>query len=148
MSIKGRIESDYILAYKAKDTVRLAVLRHLKTAVKNREVEQLRPVTDDDCLELIARQIKQRKESIDQYVKHDRPELAEVEQAELGVLVEYMPQPLTDEELAQAIETFVAETGAAGPKDMGKVMQALTAAYKGRYDGKKASDAVRARLSS
>lgn len=148
MSIKGRIESDYIAAYKAKDTVRLSVLRHLKTAIKNREVEQLRPVTDDDCLELIARQIKQRKESIDQYAKHARPDLAEVEQAELGVLVEYMPQPLSDEELAQAIETLILETGAAGPKDMGKVMQALTAAYKGRYDGKKASDAVRARLSS
>lgn len=148
MSIKGRIESDYIAAYKAKDTVRLAVLRHLKTAIKNREVEQLRPVSDDDCLELIARQIKQRKESIDQYAKHGRADLAEVEQAELGVLVDYMPQPLTDEELAQAIETLIHETGAAGPKDMGKVMQALTAAFKGRYDGKKASDAVRARLSS
>lgn len=148
MSIKGRIESDYIVAYKAKDTVRLAVLRLLKTAVKNREVELLRPASDDDCLELIVRQIKQRKESIDQYVKHGRPDLAEVEQAELGVLVDYMPQPLGDEELAQAIETLIRETGAAGPKDMGKVMQALTAAYKGRYDGKKASDAVRARLSS
>ncbi len=148
MSIKGRIESDYIAAYKAKDTVRLAVLRHLKTAIKNREVELLRPVSDDDCLELIARQIKQRKESIDQYAKHGRGDLAEVEQAELGVLVDYMPQPLTDEELAQAIETLIRETGAAGPKDMGKVMQALTAAFKGRYDGKKASDAVRARLSS
>lgn len=148
MSIKGRIESDYIAAYKAKDSVRLAVLRHLKTAVKNREVEQLRPVSDDDCLELIARQIKQRKESIDQYAKHGRADLAEVEQAELGVLVDYMPQPLTDDELAQAIEALIRETGAAGPKDMGKVMQALTAAYKGRYDGKKASDAVRARLSS
>lgn len=148
MSIKGRIESDYIVAYKAKDTVRLAVLRLLKTAVKNREVELLRPASDDDCLELIVRQIKQRKESIDQYVKHGRPDLAEVEQAELGVLADYMPQPLGDEELAQAIETLIRETGAAGPKDMGKVMQALTAAYKGRYDGKKASDAVRARLSS
>ncbi len=148
MSIKGRIESDYIAAYKAKDTVRLAVLRHLKTAIKNREVELLRPVSDDDCLELIARQIKQRKESIDQYAKHGRGDLAEVEQAELGVLVDYMPQPLTDEELAQAIETLIRETGAAGPRDMGKVMQALTAAFKGRYDGKKASDAVRARLSS
>ena len=148
MSIKGRIESDYIAAYKAKDSVRLSVLRHIKTAIKNREVELLRPVTDDDCLELVARQIKQRKESIDQYAKHGRADLAEVEQAELGVLVDYMPQPLTEEELAQAIETLIRETGAAGPKDMGKVMQALALAYKGRYDGKKASEAVRARLSS
>lgn len=148
MNIKGRIESDYIVAYKAKDTVRLAVLRHLKTAVKNREVELLRPVTDDDCLELIARQIKQRRESVEQYTTHGRVELAAVEQAELAVLADYMPQALTDEELAAAIDALIAQTGAAGPKDMGKVMQALTAAYKGRYDGKKASEAVRSRLAS
>jgi hypothetical protein len=148
MTIQGRIESDYIVAYKAKDTVRLAVLRHLKTAAKNRGVEVLRPLTDDDLLEIIARQIKQRRESIDQYEKHGRADLAAVEAAELTVLQDYMPAPLTDAELAQAIDTLVAETGAQGPKDMGKVMQALTQAYKGRYDGKKASEAVRSRLSS
>jgi hypothetical protein len=148
MTIQGRIESDYIVAYKAKDTVRLAVLRHLKTAAKNRGVEVLRPLTDDDLLEIIARQIKQRRESIDQYEKHGRADLAAVEAADLTVLQDYMPAPLTDAELAQAIDTLVAETGAQGPKDMGKVMQALTQAYKGRYDGKKASEAVRSRLSS
>ncbi|MDO9083194.1 MAG: GatB/YqeY domain-containing protein, partial [Humidesulfovibrio sp.] len=72
MTIQGRIESDYIQAYKAKDTVRLAVLRHLKTAAKNREVEVLRPLTDDDFLDLLSRQVKQRKESIEQYEKHGR----------------------------------------------------------------------------
>jgi len=148
MTIQGRIESDYIVAYKAKDTVRLAVLRHLKTAAKNRAVEALRPLTDDDLLEIIARQIKQRRESIDQYEKHGRTELAAVEAAELVVLQDYMPTALSDAELAEAIDRFVAETGAQGPKDMGKVMQALTQAYKGRYDGKKASEAVRAKLSS
>ncbi|GAB6125418.1 GatB/YqeY domain-containing protein [Humidesulfovibrio idahonensis] len=148
MTIQGRIESDYIVAYKAKDTVRLAVLRHLKTAAKNRAVETMRPLTDDDLLEIIARQIKQRRESIDQYEKHGRAELASVEAAELVVLQDYMPTSLTDAELAEAIDRFVAETGAQGPKDMGMVMQALTQAYKGRYDGKKASEAVRAKLSS
>jgi len=148
MTIQGRIESDYIVAYKAKDTVRLAVLRHLKTAAKNRAVETMRPLTDDDLLEIIARQIKQRRESIDQYEKHGRADLASVEAAELVVLQDYMPTSLTDAELAEAIDRFVAETGAQGPKDMGKVMQALTQAYKGRYDGKKASEAVRAKLSS
>jgi len=148
MTIQGRIESDYIVAYKAKDSVRLAVLRHLKAAAKNRAVEVLRPLTDDDLLELVSRQIKQRRESIDQYEKHGRPELASVEAAELVVLQEYMPSSLTDAELAEAIERFVAETGAVTSKDMGKVMQALTLAYKGRYDGKKASEAVRSRLSS
>lgn len=147
-TIQGRMEADYITAYKAKDSVRLAVLRLLKTAAKNRAVEVLRPLSDDDLLEIIARQIKQRKESIEQYDKHGRADLAEVERAELVVLQEYMPAPLSESELAAAIDRLVTETGAAGPKDMGKVMQALTLAYKGRYDGKKASEAVRARLSS
>ncbi|PKN09515.1 MAG: glutamyl-tRNA amidotransferase [Deltaproteobacteria bacterium HGW-Deltaproteobacteria-8] len=148
MSIQGRIESDYIVAYKAKDAVRLSVLRHLKTAAKNREVELLRPLTDDDLLDLISRQVKQRKESIEQYEKHGRSDLAAVEIAELAVLVDYMPSPLTEAELAEAIDRLVAETGASGPKDMGKVMAALTLGYKGRYDGKMASEAVRSKLSS
>jgi len=148
MSIQGRIESDYIVAYKAKDTVRLAVLRHLKTAAKNREVEFLRPLTDDDLLDLISRQVKQRKDSIEQYEKHGRNDLAAVEVAELAVLQDYMPKPLTEAELAETIDRLVAETGASGPKDMGKVMQAMTLGYKGRYDGKMASEAVRSRLSS
>jgi len=148
MSIQGRIESDYIQAYKAKDTVRLAVLRHLKTAAKNREVEVLRPLTDDDLLDLISRQVKQRKDSIEQYEKHGRTDLAAVELAELDVLVEYMPKPLSEAELAAIIDRLVAETGASGPKDMGRVMQALTLGYKGRYDGKMASEAVRSKLSS
>jgi len=147
MSIQGRIESDYIQAYKAKDTVRLAVLRHLKTAAKNREVEVLRPLTDDDLLDLISRQVKQRKDSIEQYEKHGRTDLAAVELAELDVLVEYMPKPLSEAELAAIIDRLVAETGASGPKDMGRVMQALTLGYKGRYDGKMASEAVRSKLS-
>jgi hypothetical protein len=148
MSIQGRIESDYIQAYKAKDTVRLAVLRHLKTAAKNRAVEVLRPLTDDDLLDLISRQVKQRKDSIEQYEKHGRADLAAVELAELEVLVEYLPKPLSEAELAATIDRLVAETGASGPKDMGRVMQALTLGYKGRYDGKMASEAVRFKLSS
>ena len=148
MSIQGRIESDYIQAYKAKDTVRLAVLRHLKTAAKNREIEVLRPLTDDDLLDLISRQVKQRKDSIEQYEKHGRADLAAVELAEMDVLVEYMPKPLSEAELAATIDRLVAETGASGPKDMGRVMQALTLGYKGRYDGKMASEAVRSKLSS
>lgn len=147
-TLQGRIDSEYVLAYKAKDSVRLAVLRHLKTAAKNLAVEVLRPLGDDDYLDIIARQIKQRRESMEQYEKHGRPELAAVESAELDILLGYMPQPLSDDELASAIDRLASETGAKGPKDMGKVMAALGQAYKGRYDGRKASEAVRARLSS
>jgi uncharacterized protein YqeY len=148
MTIQERIDSDYITAYKAKDSVRLAVLRHLKTAAKNRSTEVLRPLTDDDLLEIIGRQMKQRRESVEQFEKHGRAELAANEAAEIEVLKDYMPTPLSDDELAQAIDRLVAETGACSPKDMGRVMQALTQGFKGRFDGKKASEAVRARLSS
>jgi uncharacterized protein YqeY len=147
-TLQGRIDSEYVLAYKAKDSVRLAVLRHLKTAAKNLSVEVLRPLTDDDYLGIISRQIKQRRESLEQYQKHGRPELAAVESAELEVLLGYMPTALTDDELVEAIDRLAVETGSQGPKDMGKVMAALALAYKGRYDGRKASEAVRARLSS
>ncbi|MBU1230848.1 MAG: GatB/YqeY domain-containing protein [Proteobacteria bacterium] len=148
MTIQGRIESDYIQAYKAKDAVRLAVLRHLKTAAKNRAVETMRPLTDDDYLDLLSRQVKQRRESIEQYDKHGRADLSAVEAGELEVLLGYMPQPLTEAELGEIIASLVLETGANGPKDMGRVMQALTLGYKGRFDGKKASEAVRSILSS
>ncbi len=148
MSLSARLEQDYLVAYKAKDTVRLGVLRLLKTALKNFQVQHLRVPEEGDVLDLIARQCKQRKESIDQFTAAGRLDLAEKEQAELVVLQGYMPEPLEGEALLAAVREAVAEAGAAGPKDMGKVMQILTAKYKGRYDGKAASEAVKAALAS
>ena len=146
MSLTDRLEKDYLTAYKAKDTVRLNVLRLLKTALKNFQVEHLRPPADDDVLDLIARQCKQRQDSIEQYTAASRPELADKEAAEMAVLCEYMPPKLTDAELAAVVDLLVREVQAASMKDMGKVMQALSAGYKGRFDGKAASDAVRKAL--
>jgi uncharacterized protein YqeY len=146
MSLLKAIEKDYLSAYKAKEDVKVAVLRMLKTAIKNASIELRRDPTDDEVLDLVARQLKQRKESIDQYTKGGRPELAEQERLEMVVLQSYMPVQLTAEELERAIDAVVAETGASEMKDMGRVMQALQAKHKGQIDGKTASALVRARL--
>lgn len=149
MSLLQKIDDDYIAAYKAKATVKVAVLRHLKTAIKTRMAEgRGSEITDDDVLDLIARQVKQRKDSFDQYTKAGRDDLARVEAEELAELEGYLPTPLGDDELAAAIDRAVAEVGATGMQDMGRVMQALLNAHKGQVDGKKASALVRSRLSA
>ena len=148
MSLSARLEQDYITAYKAKDAVRLGVLRLLKTALKNFQVQHLRAPEDGDVFDLIAKQCKQRKESIEQFSAAGRMDLADKERAELEVLQGYMPEPLEGEALTAAVREAVTESGAAGPKDMGKVMQILTAKYKGRYDGKAASETVKSVLAA
>ena len=148
MSLLKTVETDYITAYKAKDEVKVAVLRMLKTAIKNKSVELGHEPDDDGVLELIAKQVKQRKESIDQFTKAGRKDLSDREELELAALSAYMPAELTDAELADAIDALIASTGAAAMADMGKVMGALSAHYKGRFDGKKASGLVRSKLTS
>lgn len=146
MSLSARLEQEYLAAYKAKDSLKLNVLRLLKTALKNFQVEHLRAPTDDDVLDVIARQCKQRQDSIEQYRAVGRDELADKEAAEMEVLCAYLPPRLGEEELAAAITAAIAQVQAASPKDMGRVMQALLAAHKGQVDGKVASEAVKAAL--
>lgn len=148
MSLSKQIDKDYIEAYKAKATVKVAVLRHLKTAIKNRMVEdKSQDLSDEIVLDLIAKQVKQRKDSFDQYSKAGRDDLARVEADELTALEVYLPKPLSDEELSAAIDKAIADVGAASMADMGKVMQAVLGAHQGQIDGKKASGLVRAKLS-
>ncbi len=149
MSLYEQIEKDYITAYKARESVRVSVLRMLKTAVKRRLVDTSRPgeqLGDDEMLDVIVKEAKQRRDSIAEYGKANRPDLAEKEQAELAILEQYLPKALGPEELAAAIEEMIAKTGAAGPSDMGRVMGPLMKALKGRVDGGALSAAVRARL--
>lgn len=146
MNLTEQIEHDYIAAYKAKDSVRLTVLRLLKTAAKNLQVEKMRPVEEAEMLDLVAKQVKQRRDSIEQFRAASREDLAVKEEAELVVLQDYLPQPLSAEELNEAVEEAVTASGAKGPQDMGKVMQAIMAKHKGRVEGKVLSDTVKARL--
>ena len=149
MSLFEQIEKEYIQAYKAKDAVRLTVLRLLKTAVKNRRVDLRRPggsLSDEEMLDVIIKEGKQRQDSIEQYRAANRADLADKEAAELKILQEYLPKALSPEELTAVIETTVAELQAAGPKDMGRVISAIMGSYKGRVDGKALSEAVKQRL--
>ena len=149
MTLSEKIEKDYIVAYKAKDKVRLGTLRILKTAAKNRQVElmqSLEPLCDDEYMNILLRQAKQRQESIDLYSEANRSDLADQEQAELEILREYLPQLLDEEQIAAIIEKACAPHIGEGMKAMGKVIQSIMGEYKGQVDGKAVSDAVKSRL--
>ncbi len=151
LSFSDRIEKDYIQAYKAKDSVRLTVLRLLKTAVKNRLVELKRPggtLADEELLDLVVKEGKQRQDSIEQFQAARRDDLAQKEAAELAILREYLPAPLEAEELEAVIRETMTRLGASSPRDMGRIMTAIMAEHKGRVDGKTLSGAVKAHLQS
>lgn len=150
MSLTERIDNDYVQAYKAKDALRLSVLRMVKTAAKNRLVELRRPggvLEDGEMLDVFIKEAKQRQDSIEQYTTAGRPDLAAREADELAILREYLPKALSPEELAAAIDAAVTELGATGPRDMGRVISAVMGACKGRADGKEVAAAVKRRLS-
>lgn len=148
MSLAVAIEKDFLAAYKAKDQLKVSVLRMLKAALKNRQVELLRELSDEDVLGVVAKQVKQRQESVEQFTSAGRTDLADKEAAEQAVLESYLPARLGEAELAALVAEAVAETNAAGMKDMGRVMQLLLAKVAGRADGKLVSQLVRARLSA
>ena len=148
MNLTARIDSDFLAAMRARDELVVGVLRMLKAAAKMRQVELKRPLAADELFDVLAKQAKQRKESIEQFAKANRTDLVDKEERELAVLLAYMPAPLSDAELAAAVDAAVAELDARSMKDMGRVVQAVLAAHKGRVEGKRVSDAVKARLAS
>lgn len=148
MSLNQRIEEDYIAAFKAKKTDEVAVLRMLKAALKNKQVELLRALTENEILDVISRQVKQRQESIEQFRAANRTDLAEVEERELAILRTYLPAALSSVEMVVIVDSTIQTLGASGMKDMGKVMCAILGAHAGRVDGKELSALVRAKLSS
>lgn len=149
MSLNQQIENEYIEAYKSKNAVKLGVLRLLKTAIKNRLVELRmvdQPLGDEELLDVIIKQAKQRQDSIEQYTAAGRKDLADKEALELEVLQSYLPAMISGADLDKLIDETIAATGAAGPRDMGKVMGAILGTHKGRVDGKNLSAAVRKKL--
>ena len=142
-----RIGQDITSAMKAKDPPRLSALRMAKAALMNREVEKGRPLEEPEAEQVIASLIKQRRDSIEQFTKGGREDLVARETAEIAVLEPYLPPPLNSAELDAAVESAIAETGAASAKDMGKVMKAVMNRVAGRtVDGRLVSDRVRQRL--
>jgi uncharacterized protein YqeY len=148
MSLSARIEKDYLTAFKAKKTDEVAVLRMLKAAVKNKQVDLRRELTDSEILDVVAKQVKQRQESIDQFRAAGRIDLAEIEEREHLILSAYLPTALSPQELEEAVVVTIQTLAASGMKDMGKVMNAILGEHAGRVDGKELSALVRAKLSS
>lgn len=142
-----QIESDIVTAMKAKDAFKLSVLRMVKTALKNQEIEQKREINEGDFMQTLSRMTKQRNESLEQYQKAGRDDLADKEAKEIEILKSYLPEQLSDEELTQMIQEACQSVGAEGPKDMGKVMGALKDKTQGRVDGKVLAAKVKEALS-
>lgn len=146
-TLKERIDADLKDAMRNKKELELSVLRMLKSAVKYKEVEPGASALDDaGVMKVIATLVKQRRDSVEEYKKAQRPELAAKEEQEIAVLQTYLPQQLSSDELAKLVQEAVVETGAQGPKDMGAVMKAVNPRIAGRAEGKAVSEAVKAAL--
>src|SRR5215207_3286712 len=147
MSLNDKIISDLTDAMKAKDAGRLSTLRMVKSNLMNRQIEKGGELTDEEVMKALQSLVKQRRDSIEQYEKAGRTELAEKEAAEISHIEKYLPQSATADEISAAVEAAIAETGASSMKDMGTVMKAATAKLAGKTaDGKLVSDAVKAKL--
>jgi uncharacterized protein YqeY len=147
MSLEQRLTADIGAAMKAKDAIRLTALRMLKTALMNKSIEKGRALESAEELQVVSSLVKQRRDSIEQFTAGGRDDLAAKEQAEIGVLEAYLPPAVPPEELDRAVTAAIAETGAAGPKDIGRVMKAVMAALAGKtVDGKKVNELVRTKL--
>ncbi|HVZ80771.1 MAG TPA: GatB/YqeY domain-containing protein [bacterium] len=141
-----KINADLITAMKAKDEASTSALRMLKSALKYKEVDLKRELKDEDVIDVLSKQAKQRKESIEGFEKGGRSDMADKEKAELALIEKFLPAGLSDDELAKLIAEAIQSSGAAGPKDMGKVMGVLTPKIKGRADMGKVSGMVKAKL--
>ena len=147
MSLKERITGDMTAAMKSKEAARLSTLRMVKAAVQNREIEKGGELTDEELTKLLQSLVKQRRDSVEQYEKAGRAELAEKEQAEIAFIEEYLPQAASREEIERAVSEAVAETGASSMKEMGAVMKAALARLAGRNaDGRTVSEIVKSKL--
>lgn len=148
MNLRLQINEDMKAAMRAKDTARLAAIRLLMAAIKQREVDERIELTDADILAVIDKMMKQRRDSFSQFEAAGRKDLADIENFEMSVLLGYMPQQLSQAEIDAAIELAIAASGAVSAQDMGKVMAILKPKFAGRADIGKASAQVKARLSS
>jgi uncharacterized protein len=147
MSLKERIVKEMTAAMKSREAARLSTLRMVKAAVQNREIEKGEPLTDDETAKLLQSLVKQRRDSVEQYEKAGRAELAEKERAEIAVIEEYLPQAASREEIERAVAEAIAETGATSLKEMGAVMKAAMARLAGRNaDGRTVNEIVKSKL--
>ena len=148
MGLKEQIVADMTAAMKAKDAARTSTLRMVKAAIMHREKEGAGELSDEDLLKLLRSQVKQRRDSVEQYQKAGRQDLVDKETAEIAVVESYLPQAASAEEIEQAVSDAIAETGATSMKDMGAVMKASMAKLAGKNaDGRAVSETVKKKLS-
>ena len=145
-ALKAAINDSVKAAMRAGEKPRLATLRLVTAAIKQKEVDDRRELTDADVLAILDKMVKQRRESESQYAQANREDLAEVERAEMAIIAEFLPQPLTEDEIIRLIDDAIATTGAASVKDMGKVMGILKPQVQGRADMGQVSAQVKTQL--
>ena len=146
MALREKLDEDLKSAMRAKDSLRMNTVRALKSAIKYREIELMKPLDDAAILGVVATEIKRRRDSVEQYRAGNRDDLADKEDAEIKILQEFLPQQLTPAEVEAKVAEVIARVGALGPKDMGAVMKALLPEVQGRADGKVVSELVKQRL--
>ena len=148
MALKDTIDADLRAAMKEKAAAKLLTIRSLKSAVKYREIELMKPLDDAGVHQVIGSEIKRRRDSVEQYRLGKREDLASTEEAEIALLQGYLPAQRSPEDLARAVDGAIARAGAVGPKDMGKVMKELLPEVQGKAEGKAVSELVKQRLAA
>lgn len=150
MSLKDRLVEDMKVAMKAKGEgkVRLSVIRMARAAIKNAEIDKRTEFSDEQVIEVLAREVKMRRDSMEEFSKANRPDTVKALEEEISVLMEYLPQQLSEGEIRQLVQEAIAAVGALGPKDLGKVMGSITPKTKGRADGRLVNQVVRELLGS
>lgn len=148
VSLKERLEADMKAAMKAgpEGKARLSVIRMARAAIKNTEIDRRRPLSDDEVLEVLAREVKQRRDAVAEFGDQAGKEYVDKLESEIAILQDYMPEQMSADQIRELARAAIAETGAAGPKDMGKVMSVLMPRARGRADGKLVNQVVRSLL--
>jgi uncharacterized protein YqeY len=144
--LKERLDAELKVAMKERDQLKVSVVRMLKSAIKYREIELMEGLDDPGVQGVVASEVKRRRDSVEQYRQGGREDLAAKEEAEIRILQEYMPRQLAAEELGRVVDGAITRLGAAGPRDVGKVMKVVLAEVQGRAEGKTVSDLVKQRL--
>ena len=146
MTLKQKLQEDLKTSMKNKDTLRKSVITLIRSSIKQVEVDKRIELNDDDIIDIISKQLKQRNDSLEQFLDAGREDLVEETRSEIEVLKEYLPQQLSEEELNEIVKQTISEVGATSMKDMGKIMSVIKPKTKGRADGKLINKLVKANL--
>ncbi len=148
MTMKSKLEDDLKQAMRGRDVLRRDVIRYLRSEIRNQEIKDQKELDDPGVIQVLSRQAQQRRDSIEAYSDADRQDLVDKEQAELSVILAYLPRQMTRDEITDLVQQVVAEVGASGPADMGKVMSAIMPQVRGKAEGREISAIVQQTLRS